>query len=106
VDHGNHKLETRNVEYSTVVRLTRQDSHEHLQYCASQCCARVFARVCVFHLLATAAAKRSLSGHVFLSLSLSLSNNVMRQPVRRSMLANEENKRRLGEDRAKDDDLG
>lgn len=42
----------------------------------------------------------------FSSLSLSLSNNVMRQPVRRSMLANEENKRRLGEDRAKDDDLG
>jgi len=33
-------------------------------------------------------------------------NNVMRQPERRSMLANEENKRRLGEDRAKDDDLG
>jgi hypothetical protein len=36
----------------------------------------------------------------------SFSSNVMRQPERRSMLANEENKRRLGEDRAKDDDLG
>lgn len=34
------------------------------------------------------------------------SNNVMRQPERRSMLAKEENKGRLGEDRAKDDDLG
>ena len=36
----------------------------------------------------------------------SFSNNVMRQPERRSMLAKEENKGRLGEDRAKDDDLG
>ena len=95
-----NKLETRNVEYSTEVRLTRQHSHEHLSS-ESQCCARSFAHVRVFsYLLAAIAAKRRLP-----PVTLS-SNNVMRQAEGRSMLANEENKRRLGEDGAKDDDLG
>jgi hypothetical protein len=34
------------------------------------------------------------------------SNNVILQVERESMLAKEENKQRLGEDMAKDDDLG
>lgn len=101
MDHGN-KLETRNVEYSTVVRLTRQDSYEH-PLSGSQYCAWLFARVRVFHLLATAAAKRNLPGHALLFLQ---QRHAPRQPERRSMLAKEENKGRLGEDRAKDDDLG